>query len=122
LSLLAKTVRDFSPLVGVFIFVLLISVYLILRAINIENTYSLTVTFLFMFLSLGLYFKDKSILNAIIAFSLGIFTAFTVTWNGSTLSIFLISFSLLVAILFLFDSIRRAANAEEKLTKATIAY
>ncbi len=122
LAVLDKLIRDFSALVVIFIFVLLTSVYLILRAINSDYTYSLSVTFLFMFLSLGLYFKDKSFLNPIIAFSLGIFTAFTVTWNGSTFSIFVISFSLLFIILFLFECIRAAANVDEKLTKAAIAY
>ncbi len=122
LAVLDKLIRDFSALVVIFIFVLLTSVYLILRAINSDYTYSLSITFLFMFLSLGLYFKDKSLLNAIIAFSLGIFTAFTVTWNGATFSIFVISFSLLFVILFLIKCIRDAANVEEKLTKAAIAY
>ncbi len=122
LSLLDKLYKDFSALVIMFIFILLISVYLILRAINSDYTYSLSVTFLFMFFSLGLYFKDKSFLSAIITFSLGIFTAFTVTWNGSTFTIFVISFSLLLVILFLLECIRTAANIEEKLTKATIAY
>jgi len=85
LSLLDKLYKDFSALLIIFIFVLLISVYIILRAINLDYAYPLTVTFIFMLLSLGLYFKDKSILNAIIAFSLGIFTAFTVTWNGDAI-------------------------------------
>src|SRR5437667_5488384 len=122
LSLLDKLIRDFSALVIIFIFVLFISVFLLLRAINSDYTYSLSVAFLFLFLSFCLYFKDKSILNAIIAFSLGIFTAFTVTWNGSTFSIFVICFGLLFTILFLIICIRAAADVEEKLTKASIAY
>ncbi len=122
LSLLDKLIRDFSALVGIFIFVLFFSVYLVLREINSDYTYSLSVTFLFMFLSFCLYFKDKSFLNAIIAFSVGIFTAFTVTWNSSTFSIFVISFSLLFIILFLITCIRAAAGVEEKHTKAAIVY
>src|SRR5438876_5933977 len=122
LSLLDKLYKDFSALVIIFIFVLFISVYLLLRSINRDYTYSLSVTFLFLFLSLGLYFKDKSFLSAIVAFSLGIFTAFTVTWNGSTFSIFVISFSLLFVILFLFECIRAAANVEEQLTRAANFY
>jgi len=121
LSLLDKLYKDFSALLIIFIFVLLISVYIILRAINLDYAYPLTVTFIFMLLSLGLYFKDKSILNAIIAFSLGIFTAFTVTWNGSTFTIFVISFGLLFITMFLLKCVADAANVEEKLTKATIA-
>jgi len=122
LSLLDKLIRDFPALVIIFIFVLFISVFLLLRAINSYYTYSLFVTFLFMLLSFCLYFKDKSILNAIIAFSLGIFTAFAVTWNGSMFSIFMICFGLLFIILFLIICIRTAADIEEKLTKASIAY
>src|SRR5258708_4040859 len=122
LSLLDKLIRDFSALVGIFIFVLFFSVYLVLREINSDFTYSLSVTFLFMFLCFCLYFKDKSFLNAIIAFSVGIFTAFTVTWNSSTFSIFVISFSLLFIILFLITCIRAAAGVEEKHTKAAIVY
>lgn len=122
LAVLDKLIRDFSALVIVFIFVLLTSVYLLLRAINLDYTYPLSVTFLFMLLSLGLYFKDKSFLSAIIAFSLGIFTAFTVTWNGSTFTIFVISFSLLFVLLFLIVCIRLAANVEEKLTRAANFY
>src|SRR5438067_11673556 len=76
LSLLEKLVKEFPALVGIFIFVLFISVYLVLREINSDYTYSLSVTFLFLLLSYCLYFKDKSFLNAIIAFTLGIFTAF----------------------------------------------
>ncbi len=122
LGVLEKLIRDFSPSVIVFIFVLFILIFLLFRAINSDYTYSVVVTFIFMFLSLGLYFKEKSILNAIIAFSVGIFTAFTVTWNGSTFTIFVLSFILLFVILFLLECVRRAANVEEKLTKAAIAY
>jgi len=122
LGVLEKLIQDFSALVIVFIFVLFILVFLLLRTINSDYTYSVIVTFIFMFLSLGLYIKDKSILNAIVAFSVGIFTAFTVTWNGSTFTIFVISFILLFVILFLLECVRRAANVEEKLTKAAIAY
>lgn len=122
LAVLDKLIKQFPALVGVFIFALSISVYLILRAINSDYTYSLTVTFLFMFLSFGLYFKDKSILNAVLAFSLGIFTAFTVTWNSSTFTIFMICVVLLFISLFLIHCIRLAADVEEKHTKASIAY
>ncbi len=122
LSLLEKIVRDFSGMVGVFIFALFISVYLILRAINSDYTYSLTITFLFLFFSYCLYFKDKSILNAIIAFSVGIFTAFAVTWNSTTFTIFVICSGLLSIALFLTNCIRLAADVEEKQTKAAIAY
>ena len=106
LSLLVKLYQDFPALVVIIIFVLFISVYLLLRAINSDYIYSLSVTFLFMFLSLGLYFKEKSFLSAIVAFSLGIFTAFTVTWNGSTFSIFVFSFFPLSVILLFFEFIR----------------
>jgi hypothetical protein len=122
LSLLVKLYTDSPALVIIFIFVVFISVYLLLKAINSNYTYSLSVTFLFMFLSLGLYFKDKSFLSAIVAFSLGIFTAFTVTWNSSTFSIFVFSFFLLFVILFLLECIRLAANVEEKLTRAANFY
>lgn len=122
LSLLEKLVRDFSAMVVVFIFVLFISVYLILRAIVSDYTYSLTITFLFLFFSYCLYFKDKSILNAIIAFSVGIFTAFTVTWNSTTFTIFVICSVLLSIALFLTNCIRLAADVEEMNTKAAIAY
>lgn len=122
LSLLDKLYKDHSALVVIFIFVLLISVYLLLRAINSDYTYSLSVTFLFICLSLGLFLKDKSFLSAIVTFSLGIFTAFTVTWNASTFSIFVISFSVIFVILFLFVCIRAAANVEEKLTRAANFY
>lgn len=122
LSLLEKLVRNFSAMVGVFIFVLFISVYLILRTINSDYTYSLTITFLFLFFSYCLYFKDKSILNAIIAFSVGIFTAFAVTWNSTTFTIFAICSGLLFIALFLTNCIRLAADVEEKQTKAAISY
>ncbi len=122
LAVFDSLIRDFSALVVIFIFILLLSVFLILRAITRDYTYPLSITFIFMLLSLGLYFKDKSILSAIIAFSLGNFTAFTVPWNGSTFSIFVISFILLLVSLFLFECVRRAANVQEKLTKAAIAY
>lgn len=122
LSLLEKLITTFPAIVGIFIFALFISVYLVLREINSDYTYSLSITFLFLLLSCCLYFKDKSFINAIIAFSIGIFTAFTVTWNSSTFSIFVISFSLLFIILFLIICIRAAADVEEKHTKAAIAY
>ena len=122
LSLLEKLVRNFSSMVVVFIFVLFIGIYIILRAINSNYTYSLTITFLFLFFSYCLYYKDKSILNAIIAFSLGIFTAFTVTWNSTTFTIFMICSVLLFIALFLTHSIGLAAEVEEKQTKAAISY
>jgi len=121
-SVLEKLMRDFPALIVIFFFTLFISVYLILRAVNSDYTYSLSITFLFLFFSYCLYFKDKSILNAIIAFSVGIFTAFAVTWNGTTFTLFMICSGLLSIALFLTNCIRLAADVEEKHTKAVIAY
>jgi len=122
LAVVDKLMKEFPAIVVVFVFVLFISVYLILRAVNSEYTYSLSITFLFLFFSYCLYFKDKSILNAIIAFSVGIFTAFAVTWNGTTFTIFVICSVLLSIALFLTNCIRLAADVQEKQTKAAIAY
>src|SRR5258706_11779723 len=115
LAVVEKLIRDFSALVLVFIFILFILAFLLFRAINNDYTFSVIITFLFMFLSLGLYFKEKSIVSAIIAFSVGIFTAFTVTWNDSTFTIFIISFILLFVIFFLIEYVRSAAHVEGKI-------
>src|SRR6266852_4715398 len=82
-------------LVIIVVFILLFCFYVLSRTIDISYIYSLIVTFLFIFLSVCLYIKDKNSLNSMFSFSLGIFTAFTVPWNGSTFSIFFISFIIL---------------------------
>jgi hypothetical protein len=122
LVVLEKLFKDNPALVIISIFVFFISVFLIIRAINLAYTYSLAITFLFIFLSCCLYFKDKNFWNGILTFSLGIFTAFAVTWNGSNFTIFLISFTMLFIILLVFVCISSAAKVEEKLTAATISY
>jgi hypothetical protein len=67
-------------------------------------------------------FPNKNSLNSIFSFSLGLFTAFTVAWNGPTLSIFFITFIiLLIGILFI-ASIRATATVEERLTTAANSY
>ena len=84
--------------------------------------YSVVVTFLFVFLSICLYVKEKNTLNSIFSFSLGIFTAFAVVWNGPTFSIFFISFIILLIGIFFIASIRESANVQEKRTLAAISY
>jgi hypothetical protein len=117
-----KLYRDHPSLVIIFIFLSLMSFYSLFRAINSNYMYSLIVTFLFMFLSICLYIKDKNSLNSIFSFSLGIFTAFTVAWNGPTFSIFFISFIILLIGIFFIASIRAAATVEERLTTAANSY
>ncbi len=122
LNVVNKLYRDNPPLVIIVTFLSLMSFYILFKAINNTYIYSLVVTLLFMFLSICLYIKDKNSLNSIFSFSLGIFTAFTVMWNGSTFSIFFISFIiLLIGILFI-ASIRAAATVEERLTTAANSY
>lgn len=122
LNVVNKLYRDNPPLVIIVIFLSLMSFYILFKAINNTYIYSLVVTLLFMFLSICLYIKDKNSLNSIFSFSLGIFTAFTVMWNGPTFSIFFISFIiLLIGILFI-ASIRAAAIVEERLTTAANSY
>ena len=122
LNVVNKLYRDNPPLVIIVIYLSLMSFYILFKAINNTYIYSLVVTLLFMFLSICLYTKDKNSLNSIFSFSLGIFTAFTVAWNGPTFSIFFISFIiLLIGILFI-ASIRAAATVEERLTTAANSY
>lgn len=103
-------------------FILLICSFLIFRSIDSSYIYSAFVTFLFMFLSICLYITEKKSLNAIFSFSLGIFTAFTVPWNGSTFTIFFVSFIILVTGIFFIVAIRMAANEEQNLTTASSSY
>ena len=122
LNVVDKLYRDHPSLVIIVIFLSLISCYFLFRVINNNYIYSLVVTFLFMLLSICLYIKDKSSLNSIFSFSLGIFTAFTVTWNGPTFSIFFISFIILIIGIFFIASVRAAATVEERLTTAANSY
>ncbi len=117
-----KLYKEHSSLVILIIFILLLCGFVLFRTIDISYLYSLFVTFLFIFLSICLYIKEKSSLNAIFAFSLGIFTAFTVAWNGSTFSIFFVSFIVLIIGMFFVASIRVAADEEEKLVTAANSY
>ena len=119
---LEKLYTSNPTLVIFFIFFLLICFYLIVRAINVDYIYSLVVTFLFVFLSICLYIKEKNSLGSLLSFSLGIFTAFTVPWNGATFSIFFISFTILIIFIFFIAAIRAAAKVEERLTQAAISY
>jgi len=121
-NVLAELFRVNPSLVITFIFILLICCFVLFRAINSNYLYSLFVTFLFIFLSVCLYIKEKSSLTAIFSFSLGIFTAFTVTWNGSSFSIFFISFIILVIGILFIAAIRAAADEQEKLIRAANFY
>jgi len=121
-AVIKQLYRDHPSLVLFFIFFLLICVYFLFKAINNSYAYSVVVTLLFVFLSICLYGREKNTLNSIFSFSLGIFTAFTVTWNGPTFSIFFISFIILLLGIFFITSIRAAANVEEKRTIAAISY
>jgi len=114
--------RDNAPLVIVFIFIVLICCYTVFRAISSGYIYSLIITLLFTFLSICLYIKEKSSLTAIFSFSLGIFTAFTVPWNGSTFSIFFIGFTILVISILFIASVIAAGNEEERLNTAASFY
>src|SRR5258708_910476 len=99
-AVVQKLYRDHPSLVLSFIFFLLICVYFLFKVINNSYVYSVVVTFLFVLLSICLYVKEKNTLNSIFSFSLGIFTAFTITWNGPTFSIFFINFIILVIGIF----------------------
>ena len=122
LSVFKKLYRDQPSLVTIFIAIVLLCSYFLFKAINNNYVYSAVVTFLFIFLSICLYIKEKNSLNSIFSFSLGIFTAFTVSWNSPTFSIFFLSFIVLLTGIFFVSSIRAAANVEEKLTTAAISY
>lgn len=122
LAAIKQLYRDHPALVTIFLFLVLFSIYAIAKAININYIYSLFVTLLFVFLSICLYIKDRSSLSAIFSFSLGIFTAFTVTWNGQTFSIFFVCFIILLIGIFFVASIVAAANAQEKLFTAANFY
>ncbi len=122
LVVLDKLYKLNAPLVIFLLFFFLLCLYFLFRAINITYMYSLVVTLLFILLSISLYVKDKNSLNSIFSFSLGIFTAFTVTWNAATFSIFFIGFIILVISIFFIASIRAAAKVEERLTTAANAY
>ena len=78
--------KNNAQLVISIIFFVLICLFVLFRAINISYIYSLVVTFLFILLSIRLYIKDKNSLNSMFTFSLGIFTAFTVTRNRRLLN------------------------------------
>ncbi|HLG63080.1 MAG TPA: hypothetical protein VKY19_14165 [Ktedonosporobacter sp.] len=104
------------------VFIFLICVFLLFRAIDVSYLYSAFVTLLFILLSICLYITEKKSLNAIFSFSLGIFTAFTVPWNGSTFTIFFVSFIVLVIGIFFIASIRMAAKEQERLTTAASSY
>ncbi len=122
LVVLDKLYKLNAPLVLFLLFFFLICFYFLFRAINSTYVYSLVVTLLFILLSISLYIKDKNSLNSIFSFSLGIFTAFTVTWNAATFSIFFIGFIMLVISIFFIASIRAAAKVEERMTTAANAY
>jgi hypothetical protein len=104
------------------VFIFLICVFLLFRAIDVSYLYSAFVTLLFILLSICLYITEKKSLNAFFSFSLGIFTAFTVPWNGSTFTIFFVSFVILVIGIFFIASIRMAAKEQERLTTAASSY
>ena len=104
------------------VFIFLFCVFLLFRAIDVSYLYSAFVTLLFILLSICLYITEKKSLNAIFSFSLGIFTAFTVSWNGSTFAIFFVSFIILVIGIFFIAAIRMAAKEQERLTTAASSY
>ena len=117
-----KLYREHPLLVLFSIFFILICMYFLFTAIDINYVYSVVVTFLFVFLSICLYVKEKNTLNSIFSFSLGIFTAFAVVWNGATFSIFFLSFIILLIGIFFIAIIRASGNVEEKSTIAAISY
>lgn len=119
---LSKLYKDHASLIVLLAFIILFCVFILIRTVDISYLYSIFVTSLFIFLSIGSYVKEKSSLISITSFSLGIFTAFTVTWNGSTFSIFFVSFIILVVSIFLIAAVRLAATKEELLTRAASFY
>lgn len=121
-AVLGKLYKEHSASVILLVFIFLTCSFLLFRTVNVDYLYSLFVTFLFILLSASLYIKEKSSLSAITSFILGIFTAFTVPWNGSTFSIFFVSFILLITFIFFIAAVRAAADQEERLTTAANSY
>lgn len=121
-AVFSKLYKEHSALVILTIFIFLTCGFLLFRTVNISYLYSLFVTSLFIILAIGIYVKEKSFLSSIVAFSLGTFTAFTVTWNGSTFSIFFVSFIVLVIFIFFIASVQAAAKEEEIFTTAASSY
>lgn len=121
-AVLSKLYEDHSTAIIVFTFIILLCIFLLFRTINVSYLYSIFVTSLFILFSIGSYIKEKSFLIAITSFSLGLFTAFTVTWNGSTFSIFFVSFIILIVGIFLVAAIKGAATKEELMTRAANFY
>lgn len=121
-AVLSKLYEDHSTAIIVFAFIILLSVFILFRTVDISYLYSIFVASIFILFSIGSYIKEKSFIIAITSFSLGLFTAFTVTWNGSTFSIFFVSFIILVVGIFLIAAIKGAANKEELMTRAANFY
>lgn len=110
--LLEKVYIDHKGVVNAFIFFSLLSLFLLIRDLNSETLFSFSILFLFLLLSISLYFKEQNIIGTLITFSLGAFTAFTVSWTISIFSIFIIFFLLFLFLLVIMSSIKLAAKIE----------
>jgi hypothetical protein len=75
----------------------------------------------FLILGCVLYAK-KGVIEAMVTFALGMFTAFTVPWNRSYFIIFAIATLLFVVLIILLSSIKLAAAVQSTMTMAANFY
>ena len=102
---------------GIFILAL-IEVIPLMRS---DVLYAAVAAAFFVILGCVLYAK-KGVVEAMVTFALGMFTAFTVPWNRSYFIIFAIATLLFVVLIILLSSIKLAAAVQSTMTMAANFY
>lgn len=111
-----------NNLAAVLTVLLLYLLNVVITAIDAGLVYTVTVALLFMLLAIALYGKSNNAAEALLSFSVGIFTAFTIEWDAPRFSIFLISFAVLSASIIIIKSIQLAANVQDNIINAAQFY
>ena len=105
----------------VFFFVgLVILIYVAQAAIASGRWGVVFLCLLILVVSIGIYVKTRSYAETALAFILGLFTVFTISWDTGLMWIFVVFFLSFTAIIFMIGSVRLAAQKEAILTQAAL--
>lgn len=73
---------------------------------------------LILFVSIGVYVKNKSISETTLSFMIGILTVFTIDWSKSDFTLFIVIYLCFNILIFLIGSVRLASKQEVILVQA----
>lgn len=107
----------FAVTAGIFILALIE----VIPLMQSDVLYAAVAAAFFLILGCVLYAK-KGVVEAMVTFALGMFTAFTVPWNRSYFIIFAIATLLFVVLIILLSSIKLAAAVQSTMTMAANFY